>query len=84
MSVQMQAKPQVLVGPRWLEDRACRIVYLRSSDEAWTEEWRNGSWIRTTALVRHVLKAPRPKPSQLARRGIPLELGLWDLEEARA
>lgn len=76
-----KAAPQVLVGPRCLDDRICRLVYLRATDEAWTEEWLKGSWVRTTALVRHVLKAPTPKPGQLRRRGIPLELGVWDREQ---
>lgn len=75
---------QILVGPRCLDDRICRLVYVRATDEAWTEEWRKGGWVRTTALVRHVLKAPSPKPAQLKRRGIPLELGDWDREEVRA
>jgi hypothetical protein len=76
--------PKILVGPRCLDDRICRLMYVKATDEAWTEEWRKGSWVRTNALVRHVLKAPLPKPSQLKRRGIPLELGDWDREEIRA
>lgn len=74
---------QVLVGPRCLEDRICRLVYARSTDEVWTEEWKDG-WVRTHALVRLVLKAPSPKPSQLEQQGIPLELGVWDREEIHA
>ncbi|MEX2570827.1 MAG: hypothetical protein WD737_05940 [Gemmatimonadota bacterium] len=74
--------PQILVGPRCLDDRICRLVYVRETDEAWAEEWRQGSWVRTSALVRLVLKAPVPKPAQLKRRGIPMEVGVWDREEA--
>lgn len=70
--------PKILVGPRCLDDRICRLMYVKATDEAWTEEWRKGGWVRTNALVRHVLKAPAPKPSQLKRRGIPFELGDWD------
>jgi hypothetical protein len=83
MSAQ-QISPQILVGPRCLDDRICRLVYVPATDEAWTEEWQKGSWVRTKALVRHVLKAPSPKPAQLKRRGIPLELGVWDREEVCA
>ncbi len=75
--------PEVLVGPRCVDDRICRLMYVRATDEVWTEEWK-GCWVRTTALVRHVLKAPPPKPAQLRRRGIPLELGVWDREGAFA
>lgn len=70
--------PQVLVGPRCLDDRICRLVYVRETDEFWTEEWGTDGWVRTQALVRHVLKAPTPKPAQLRKRGIPLERGAWD------
>jgi hypothetical protein len=79
-----QNEPQVLVGPRCLDDRICRLVYLRATDEVWTEEWQKGSWVRTSALVRHVLKAPFPKKAQLRRRGIPLERGAWDGDVAFA
>ena len=58
-------------------------MYVRATDEVWTEEWKDG-WVRTTALVRHVLKAPTPKPAQLKRRGIPVERGVWDQEGAFA
>ena len=76
---------QVLVGPRCLDDRICRLVYARATDEVWTEEWRKESgWVRTQALVRLVLKAPSPKPAQLKKRGIPLELGALDREEVFA
>jgi hypothetical protein len=74
-----QANPLILVGPRFLDNRICRLMYIQATDEVWTEEWR-GSWVRTTALVRHVLKAPTPKPAQLKRRGIPVEHGVWDRE----
>jgi hypothetical protein len=80
----MQVVPQVLVGPRWLDDKVCRLVYSRATDEVWTEEWRDHSWIKTNALVRHVLKAPTLKPSQMSRRGIPPEIGVWDSEGACA
>lgn len=76
--------PQILVGPRCLDDRICRLVYVRATDEVWAEEWRKDTWVRTTALVRLVLKAPTPKPAQLKKRGIPLELGVWDREEVCA
>lgn len=75
---------QVLVGPRLLGQRAYRLMYLRATDEAWAEEWRKGSWVRTRALARHVIKAPRPKPDQLRRRGIPLDPGVLDREQIRA
>lgn len=84
---QMPAKmlaPQVLVGPRCLDDRICRLVYVRATDEFWTEEWGNDGWVRAQALVRHVLKAPSPKPAQLKKRGIPLEIGIFDREKAFA
>ena len=38
----------------------------------------------TKALVRDVIAAPSPKPGQLKRRGIPLELGAWDREAVHA
>jgi len=69
---------QVLVGPRTLDSRICRLVYHRPADEAWIEEWCEGEWVRTTALVRDVLKAPVAATSQLRRRGIPTEQGIWD------
>jgi hypothetical protein len=76
--------PQVLVGPRCLDDRICRLVYVRETDEVWTEEWAKDGWVRTKALVRLVLKAPSPKPGQLKKRGIPPELGVWDRDEVFA
>ncbi len=69
--------PQMLVGPRFVDDRICRLMYIRATDEVWTEEW-DGRWVRTSALVRHVLKAPPPGPAQLRRSGIPDERGLLD------
>jgi hypothetical protein len=75
--------PQVFVGPRYLDDRIIRLVYARTTDEVWTEEWDTGAWVRTRALLREVLKAPRPRPAQLKGRGIPAEDGLLD-REARA
>ncbi len=70
--------PQILVGPRCLDDRICRLLYKSATDDVWAEEWRDGAWVRTTALVRHVLKAPPPKRAQLRREGIPLERGDLD------
>lgn len=77
-------RSSVLVGPRTLDDRICRLVYRRATDEVWTEEWVGGAWVRTHALVRLVLSAPIPEASHLERCGIPLELGEWDLEAASA
>jgi hypothetical protein len=79
-----QMGAQILVGPRALDDRICRLVYVRATDEVWAEEWRRGAWVKTKALVRHVLKAPPPKAAHLKRRGIPFEPGVWDREEVRA
>ena len=78
-----QATPLILVGPRFLDNRICRLMYVRATDEVWTEEWR-GRWVRTTALVRHVLKAPTPKPAELKRQGVPVERGVWDRKGACA
>lgn len=78
------APAQILAGPRFLEDRICRLMYLAATDEAWTEEWRKDGWVRTRALVRDVIAAPTAKPGQLRRRGIPVEPGAWDREEIRA
>jgi hypothetical protein len=83
MAVQ-QTSPRILVGPRCLDDRICRLVYVRATDEVWTEEWRSDGWVRTSALVRHVLKAPSPEHRILEQRGIPLEVGDWDHAEAYA
>lgn len=79
-----RSKPLVLVGPRSLDDRICRLVYVRETDEAWTEEWSNDAWVRTSALVRHVLKAPAVTPAVLRRRGVPVERGVWDQEQVVA
>lgn len=72
--------PRILVGPRRLDDRICRLVYLGETDEAWTEVWRGDSWTRTPLLVRDVLNAPLTAVDSLARRGIPDERGEWDIE----
>lgn len=76
--------PSVLVGPRRLDDRICRLMYVRETDEAWTEEWADRSWRRTVVLVRDVLSAPVASLSVLKRRGIPAERGEWDREAAVA
>ena len=76
--------PQILVGPRYLNDKICRLVYVRATDEVWTEEWSRDSWVRTSELIRRVLQAPTPKPAQLKKQGVPLELGVWDREEVCA
>lgn len=76
--------PKVLVGPRRLDGRICRLVYIRETDEAWTEEWADRSWRRTVVLVREVLNAPVASASVLKRRGIPAERGEWDREAAVA
>lgn len=81
---EQNTEPQVLVGPRCLEDRICRLVYVRSTDEVWTEEWQSDGWVRTQALVRLVLKAPFPKPAQLKKQGIPVERGVLDREAIHA
>ncbi len=77
------APAQILAGPRFVDDRICRLMYLDATDEVWTEEWRDG-WVRTKALVRDVIAAPTAKPGQLRIRGIPNEPGAWDQEEVRA
>jgi hypothetical protein len=74
----LPSPPRVLVGPRWLENRICRLVYRQETDEVWAEQWSDGSWIRTSALVRHVLKAPPPRPAQMKRLGVPQEVGFLD------
>lgn len=76
--------PRVLIGPRSLDDRICRLMYLRETDEVWAEEWSARAWVRASILVRHLLKAPSATPSALKRRGIPVERGEWDLEPVRA
>lgn len=72
------AKPRVLIGPRSLDDRICRLIYVRETDEAWTEEWNDRAWVRASVLARHLMKAPTATGATLARRGIPRELGEWD------
>ncbi|HET8655174.1 MAG TPA: hypothetical protein VFL93_06645 [Longimicrobiaceae bacterium] len=76
--------PLVLIGPRKLNDRICRLMYVRETDEAWTEEWTDRAWVRSPVLVRHLLSAPAAKRATLARRGIPAEVGEWDREQPRA
>jgi hypothetical protein len=80
----MTTDAKVLVGPRRLNDRICRLMYVRETDEAWTEEWADRSWRRTVVLVREVLSAPVASESVLRRRGIPAERGEWDREAAVA
>lgn len=76
--------PRVLVGPRRLKNRICRLMYVGETDEAWTEIWDKDSWRRVPLLVRDVLSAPFPAAASLARRGIPDERGEWDAEAHRA
>lgn len=76
--------PRVLIGPRSLDDRICRLMYVRETDEVWAEEWSERAWVRASVLMRHLLKAPSPSPSALKRRGIPIERGEWDVEVVRA
>ena len=75
---------RVLIGPRALEDRICRLVYRHETDEAWTEEWQDRAWVRAQLLARHLLKAPPVAGAALARFGIPNERGVLDLELAAA
>ena len=75
---------QVLIGPRSLDDRICRLMYVRETDEAWAEEWNEREWKRASVLVRHLMKAPAAPRSALARRGIPNEPGEWDRATERA
>lgn len=72
--------PRILVGPRSLDDRICRLMYLSETDEAWAEEWNERAWVRATILVRYLLKAPIPPAATLYRRGIPNEPGEWDVD----
>jgi hypothetical protein len=69
---------RVLIGPRSLDDRICRLMYIRETDEAWAEEWSEREWKRAKVLVRHLMKAPVPPRAALARRGIPNEPGELD------
>ena len=66
-----RATPRVLIGPRSLDDRICRLMYVRETDEAWTEEWDESAWVRTPVLVRYLMKAPRASRAALKSRGIP-------------
>jgi hypothetical protein len=72
--------PRVLIGPRSLDARICRLMYVRETDEVWAEEWSKRAWVRASILVRHLLKAPTAPASTLKRRGIPNEPGEWDGE----
>lgn len=76
--------PRVLVGPRRLKNRICRLMYVGETDEAWTEVWTKDSWQRRPLLVRDVLSAPPPAASALARKGIPDERGEWDQQQQPA
>lgn len=71
---------RVLVGPRFLDERICRLVYRSATDEVWAEEWRDGAWVRTRALVRHILKAPVPERARLREIGVPATRGDLDRE----
>ena len=53
-------------------------MYVRETDEAWTEEWDDRAWVRTPVLVRYLMKAPRASRAMLQQFGIPRELGEWD------
>lgn len=75
---------RILIGPRSLDDRICRLMYVRETDEAWTEVWSEREWVRASILVRHLLKAPIPAPATLDRFGVPREPGEWDAELACA
>jgi hypothetical protein len=76
--------PQVLIGPRSLDRRICRLMYIRETDEVWAEEWSKRAWVRAAILVRHLLKAPSAPAATLKRRGIPNEPGAWDVEAVHA
>ena len=76
--------PRVLVGPRSLNDRICRLMYVRETDEVWAEEWSERAWVRAAVLVRYLLKAPTATDAILRHRGIPDERGEWDIEGIRA
>jgi hypothetical protein len=75
-----RATPRILIGPRSLDDRICRLMYMSETDEAWAEEWAEREWVRTTVLVRYLMKAPVASKAVLVRRGIPREVGEWDVE----
>ncbi len=79
--VQSKSEAQVIVGPRSLENRICRLVYRPATDEVWAEEWQADSWVRANALVRLILKAPPADRSKLEGQGVRSEPGIWDLEE---
>lgn len=75
---------QILIGPRSLDDRICRLMYIRETEEVWAEVWKNRSWQRAHLLARHLLKAPPAAPGVLARFGVPGEMGELDREQACA
>jgi hypothetical protein len=75
---------RVLVGPRSLDDRICRLMYVRETDEMWTEVWNERAWERASLLARYVLKAPVPPAAALDRQGIPAERGEWDRDAVHA
>ncbi|HET7321598.1 MAG TPA: hypothetical protein VFI96_03815 [Longimicrobiaceae bacterium] len=84
MATTREVNPLVLIGPRKLQDRICRLMYVRETDEVWTEEWSADSWVRAHLLVRDLLQAPTAKRTTLRRRGIPVELGELDREQVMA
>jgi hypothetical protein len=75
---------RILIGPRRLDDRICRLVYRRETDEAWAEVWEDRGWQRFPVLVREVLGAPAASRALLRRRGVATEVGEWDREARRA
>jgi hypothetical protein len=79
-----RSNARILVGPRRLDDRICRLVYVRETDEAWAEVWDDRGWKRAPVLVRHLLNAPAAPRSLLRRRGVSGEVGEWDREAHRA
>lgn len=74
----------VLIGPRRLNDRICRLMYVRETEEVWTEEWSDRAWVRVPVLARDLMKAPSAARSTLKRRGITCEVGAMDREQACA
>lgn len=75
---------EVLIGPRRLDDRICRLMYVRETDEAWTEEWAENTWCKSNVLVRHLMGAPVASRAVLKRRGIATDLGAWERQRACA
>lgn len=76
--------PRVLIGPRSLDDKICRLMYVRETDEVWAEEWSQQAWVRARVLVRHLLKAPVATRARLRLSGVPEEQGEWDSDPIRA